>query len=387
MTKKTRILVTGIIVAIAVAFMPMLGDEVSAATKKPAKPKIISATTSYNTATIKWGKAKGAKKYQVSIQSAKKKWVKYKTVKKNAKNKKKYTKKNKYRVKAKGKKYIVYQYTYTYTKKKNITARTFKFTGLKYNTTYTFAVRSVNGNKYSAWSTVKRVTKVYPTEPIDDSLITKPGTVVPVTIGGTENTLIIGKETTYNIPNTTGLNTELNSINITPTSVEAQDWGVLNVVGTINGIPNSDYAEAKTDWACNRELRAPQNQKTTKYGYTIENGWSNQYFVSVTDPHTKVYWTLDGTEPIPGQENLTVAGSDYPLGTLKRGRIYWPEPETIKIRGTVNNGETGCIFEETMANYINACVWIKAYHNNNLVGVYYFETADEQFWPYGDELW
>lgn len=176
-------------------------------------------------------------------------------------------------------------------------------------------------------------------------------------------------------------------MNITPTSVKNHGGEGVEVEGTINGIPNSDYSESKTAWSCDRILRAPCEQASTKYGYNIQCVWSNQYDVSVTNPNTKAYWTLDGTEPVPGQEDLTVAGSEYPLGTLKRGRIYWPEPETIKLRGTVSNGETGRIFEETKANYINACVWIKVYHNNTLVGIYYLETADEQFWPYGNELW
>ena len=115
MNMMKKIVGITIVIVFTITFMPLIDGNAFAAAKEPAVPKITSATVSKNTVTIKWSKARDAKTYQVGFQSAKKKWVKIKTVTKSSKNKKKYTVKNKYKVKASGKKYLVYQYKFTYT--------------------------------------------------------------------------------------------------------------------------------------------------------------------------------------------------------------------------------------------------------------------------------
>ena len=148
------------VAAIAVTFSPVVNGQAFAAAKKPAIPKSVTAkehtdsTDAEKLIDVKWKKAKNAKKYQVAMRSAKKKWIKDKTVKKTKANKKKYTKKNKYKVVAKGKKYIVYKYAYKFSILQETTGRfvrvnqTPTWDDLKPNTKYTFAVRSVNGKKY-----------------------------------------------------------------------------------------------------------------------------------------------------------------------------------------------------------------------------------------------
>ena len=133
----------------------------AASKKAPAKPVITSAVADGVNITISWKKAKRAKKYEIQQMSTDREWVKYKTVKKTKKNKKKYTKPDKYRVVAKGKKYIVYKYDFaaedvTITSKRNVT-----FNKLKSNTAYTFRIRSLNGKKHSKWRTVTTRTGVY----------------------------------------------------------------------------------------------------------------------------------------------------------------------------------------------------------------------------------
>ena len=150
--------------ALVFTCMPLANGRVyAAAKKKPAVPVITYAKDladyeSFTLIKVKWKKAKNAKKYQVAVRSAKKKWVKVKTVKKSKANKRKYTKKNKYKVVAKGKKYKVYKYQYKYlilgeTKGKSIQINDNDLWSFDRNTTYIIAVRSVNGKKHSKWKT------------------------------------------------------------------------------------------------------------------------------------------------------------------------------------------------------------------------------------------
>lgn len=162
-------------IMVAFTFMPSAAQ---AAAKKPARVKTIKiaqSTVGKNTVSVllRWNKAKNAKKYQVYRLSQKKTWNKYKVVKKAAKNKKKFTKKNLYKVKARKGKYQVYKYAkkwqlakvvgnkknYTYkynTGRKNITQVSKKpiatVSKLKFGKTYRFKVRAVNGKKKSAFS-------------------------------------------------------------------------------------------------------------------------------------------------------------------------------------------------------------------------------------------
>lgn len=135
------------------SFLPAAG--VNAAAKAPAAPKITSAKVKDTSVNLSWSKAARAKKYDVALRSGKKSWGYWKKVKKTTANKKKYTKKNVYKVTKSGKHYKVYRYQYKYTVKKTTTARKWIFKG-KYNTTYYFAVRGKN-SKTGKWSGVKTV--------------------------------------------------------------------------------------------------------------------------------------------------------------------------------------------------------------------------------------
>ena len=55
-------------------------------------PKTVN-TDEYKAVLVKWKKVKNARMYQTVVRSTGKEWIKVKTVKKTAKNKKKYTKK------------------------------------------------------------------------------------------------------------------------------------------------------------------------------------------------------------------------------------------------------------------------------------------------------
>ena len=89
---------TAIIVAIMVAFMPMVAEAAS----KPAKVKSVKVTKKTQTSvTLKWKKAKRAKKYQVFVKSSKK-YKKVKTLKKTKVTIKKLKAGKTYRFKVRG---------------------------------------------------------------------------------------------------------------------------------------------------------------------------------------------------------------------------------------------------------------------------------------------
>jgi hypothetical protein len=119
----SKVLAIALMVACAVAFMPLLNGQAFAAAKKPAKVKGVKAAQVTDTMNVKvtWKKAKNAKKYQVKVGSK----------------------------------------TYT-TKKKTYTVKNLA------EGTYKVKVRGVNGKKKGKWSATKtvEVKQVTPPQPI-----------------------------------------------------------------------------------------------------------------------------------------------------------------------------------------------------------------------------
>ena len=156
-------------IMIVFAFMPILGQDAYAAAKKPGTPKITSAQVNANTVSLKWSKAKNAKKYKVFVQTGADGWKYWKSVKATKQNKKKYSDKLKYKLKKSGKKYKVYKKKNPYKLVKTTTARKYSYKG-KYSTTYRFVVRAVNGKKAGNYSAAKAVkTGAKPKAPADAS--------------------------------------------------------------------------------------------------------------------------------------------------------------------------------------------------------------------------
>ena len=157
MTKSFSRRVISIFVSIMLVFavMPILGQDAYAASKKPGTPKITSAQVSADTVSLKWSKAKNAKKYKVFVQTGADGWKYWKSVKATKKNKKKYSDKLKYKLKKSGKKYKVYKKINPYKLVKTTTARKYTYTG-KYSTTYRFVLQAVNGKKMGAYSAAKK---------------------------------------------------------------------------------------------------------------------------------------------------------------------------------------------------------------------------------------
>ena len=160
-----RIIAVVLSFMVLAAFTQFTGPDIKAASKTPGKPS-ISVSVSQNTATIRWGKVKNAKKYQVYRISGTT-WVYSKTIKKS--KAKKYSNTSKYLLKKKGKKkYKVYVKSPNYVSIATTTSCSHTFKG-SYSTSYTFAVRAYNGKKagkYSAAKTIKTGKK--PAPPSDD---------------------------------------------------------------------------------------------------------------------------------------------------------------------------------------------------------------------------
>ena len=157
--KKIVVAITAL--ALAFTVMPAAGAaDTYAATKvkTPSAPTITSGKAEGAKITIKWKSAKNAKKYQVALRTSYMGWKYLKKVKKTKANKAKYNKAKLYKtVAGKGKnknKYYVYKYQRIYkykTLKSATTSKSYTYSAPKRNSTYTLAVRSLNGKKHSGW--------------------------------------------------------------------------------------------------------------------------------------------------------------------------------------------------------------------------------------------
>ena len=120
-TKEKRLLRSAALFLIALAMVlstaVFFTDDVSAASKKPSKVKVISMTKLNQMITVNWKKTKKAKTYQIYVKAGKKKWKKVATVKDNGKAR-----------------------------------QTYNITRLNWNTTYKVRMRAVNGKKKGKWS-------------------------------------------------------------------------------------------------------------------------------------------------------------------------------------------------------------------------------------------
>lgn len=148
------------------------------AASKPATPTNVKGKGAYESVNISWKKAKNAKTYTIRRYTGKA-W-KYKgTVKKTSTNKKKYTKKNVYKVIASGKNYKVYRYISTYKVMKSGIKKTSVKLSCPAGTQY-FSVRSDNGTRHSSYSKNVKVVSFKPSDPVPcvGKVYTGTGTII-----------------------------------------------------------------------------------------------------------------------------------------------------------------------------------------------------------------
>ncbi len=357
--RRKLTVISALLLAIMLSFS-MIQPAFAASSRKPAAPKITSATVSGNSITITWKKAKNAKRYEIAKQVNKRSWVKFKTVKKTKKNRMKYTKANKYKVKAKGKKYIVYKYDYSYSTLKKVSGKTRHVTlnDLDRNTNYTFAVRSINGKKHSAWKTVTKKTG---------------GLSERMIIDGRSIVVTQGQKVTLPAPKFKGVFESINkqlqkkSFDIIPGNNGYDDiyfddeegWVIINgkdPSGYFAGY--SYYPDIYFDWYRQKYIT---REDWNKYGY-ISYGGSvdnlakpSELNIHINASDMKAVWTLDGTEPQYNQADKVINASQYPFGTWKNGA-------TIRIHGSTTES---CNVPE--AKGMADALWIKLYYKDTVI--------------------
>ena len=352
---KKRAVIAVLIMTVCFSFCAV--EPVSAASaKKPAAPKIISASVKGTSVTLRWKKARNAVKYQVAVRSSRKGWVKYKTVSRTKKNKKRYTKANKYKVKAKGRKYTVYKYAYKYTVKKTVSKKKAKLTGLKSNTEYTFAVRSVNGKRYSAWKTISRKTGAH------SEWIKLNGQSIKVT----EGQLI-----TLPLPVLDGISIDKKSIDIIPEKDDYYDFQNDDHI-RVPGKDKYGFSAHYVYYPGIRFLfvrRLYSREGMVKYGQfsygSSSIGGPVRFHIRINNDDVKAVWTLDGTEPQLGQEDKLVEASEYPFGKL-------PNDSPIMIRNSwEGNGDKYVSVggKGTIGN-VSVAIWGKLYYKDTLIEEY-----------------
>ena len=395
MKQIKRVLCITIMMALVFTCMPLANGRVYAASKKkPAAPVITYAKDladyeSFTLIKVKWKKAKNAKKYQVAVRSAKKKWVKVKTVKKSKANKRKYTKKNKYKVVAKGKKYKVYKYQYKYlilgeTKGKSIQINDNDLWSFDRNTTYIIAVRSVNGKKHSKWKTAIVKTGH---DGEAQKVLTKDGEKTTVSFNGKSLTITVGKECAFPVPQTkTGL-VEAKGVTFTPKKIYYDYW--YNKDGSVNSATVGVTGKKSDGFDAYWEINVDYG-KAINVSYTIEHPTFNsdkskfhfkdEYFnsgdvrtfrgmtkVVSEDPDVRIFWTLDGTCP-PNMKNTqipkTIKASEYPFGKVCINRK--PYSGDLTVRGISTQGSDSYMWPSYITDYCKSCEWIRVYNGSQL---------------------
>ena len=405
MKKIKQLICIGVMMALIFTCMPLANGRVYAASKKPAAPVITYAEASGDNETnvgvdIRWKKAKKAKKYQIAIRSATKEWVKVKTVKKTAKNKRKYTKKNKYMVVARGKKYKVYKYQYTYlilreTKGSSIRIRNTDRFEFGFNTTYVVAVRSVNGKKRSNWRTA--VVKTGQDSGV--GTLTRDGEKTTVSFNGQSLTITVGKECTFPVPQIDTAPVEAESVTFTPKEIDYwYDDAAADV--RVTG-KTSDGFDAfwiiYVDW----------DGRTLRVGYTIEHPTFNKdeskfHFeneiakgygdlsqprgrtkIVSDDPNVMIIWTIDGTCPpqfdsIPAKVPKTIKASEYPFGKV----VVFNSPYNgnLQVRGKSTYGNDTYMWPSEHTRHFKRCEWIRAFKGYGMHAQLVYEDFKYGLW-------
>ncbi len=393
MKRLKRVITAFVMLAVVFSFMPVIDGQVYAASKaasrkKPAAPKITYAkevsvpTDETKVVLVKWTRVKGVKKYQVGARSPQKVWYKVKTVKKTAKNKKKYTRKNKFRVVAKGKKYKVYRYGYKYTKLDATKSCQYRFTeaynwgDIGANSTYLFAVRSMKGKKYSKWKTVAVTTGAGANE---EKTLTSPGQSISTTMDGKKVTLTVGKNSTVPMPQPKKGSWEAKPLTIIPSKIE--DVLVRDETGNSETINIEGKAPDGREAYCRINIEGGVCDSIyytigggTNYGddktYTCEGlgygpGFCGKKY-TVLDPATSVVWTTDGAEPKLGQANKSINGNEYPFDQVTSNSSPYNGSVQVRGTGTYENGGTS-IWSELKRALFNKCEWVRIYKGTTIV--------------------
>lgn len=325
MTITKRLSIVIIAIAVTMAFMPMMSqNQIYAASKKPATVKITKVSVKGTTVTVKWKKAKRAKKYQVKAGT--------KIVKTTSK-----------------------------------TSAVFKV-----KKSCTVKVRGVNGEKKGSYSKSKKVTIKTPSKPKNPQ--SKEGKVHSETITIDKDfnfgSLVVGDTYMLKIKDVP------EPYKVKVTSIEDRG-GVCGtgVEGTTEHGGEFSYSYISKDAHGNTCEYYNFSDSTTLNDMALsmigkrdvpyscmpidaENGYTWE-MKSKAGSGVNFYWTLDGIEPQIGQKDR--------YGTTEYFH-NWDKPvENAKLAGTVTEGNTDRMGKEENDLKGKKFYWVKGYQGNNLV--------------------
>lgn len=392
-TATKNMIVVFMAVVMAMAFMPAINPTYAAT--KPAKVKITKVSVKGKTVTVKWKKAKGAKKYQVKagkkvVKTTKKTSAKFKVKKSctikvrgiNGRKKGSYSKSRKAKIKkskryhgktpakVEGLKVSVNHYTHTATVKwkkakyatkyqvlfrsgenehpdisKTTSATTYKQVLRTANDGYSYSVvvRGINGSKYGKWS--KSSGGIYVNEMTHEIN----GSTITAGKGGTVTLDLIGEVTftkTYDVEN------------------DGEDFSIYGI--TDNG-KYIEYCggESACSWGMGDAniytyedgLDSPDFNLSSRY-YNDDNG-SFSIKAEISDPNVKIAWTTAprGEKPSEPSLDMDEEYADYP--NMHRGTTNVPTNGVITYGGDMRPYKDYDIDEY---NY-----WVKVYKDDRVV--------------------
>ena len=320
MTITKRLSIVIIAIAVTMAFMPMMSqNQIYAASKKPATVKITKVSVKGTTVTVKWKKAKRAKKYQVKAGT--------KIVKTTSK-----------------------------------TSAVFKV-----KKSCTVKVRGVNGKKKGSYSKSKKVTIKTPSKPKNPQ--SKEGKVHSETITIDKDfnfgSLVVGDTYMLKIKDVP----EPYKVKVTDVDTRGGICG-MSVEGTTEhgGEFSYGYCAKNVDGNSGEEyefsdsvtLNDMWSEKDVPYSCVPIDGAGLQWELkSKAGSGVTFYWTLDGTEPRIGQKDR--------YGTTEYFHKEYEPVENVKLAGTVTEGNTDIMGKEANDRKGKMFYWVKGYKDGKVV--------------------
>ena len=245
--------------------------------------------------------------------------------------------------------------------------------------TYIFAVRSVNGKKYSAWKTV--AVKTGP-GPYEQKVLTSAGQSAKMNLGKTSVTFTIGKQCTVPMPTPKKGTLAAKPLSVIPAKIQydlVRDKAGNSEEVVIEGKMSdgrSVYCRLSTDLGYYDNINysiGTGASYSTGGKYTCEGlGYGPGYYgkkYTIQDPNTSVVWTTDGTEPLLGQADKSINGSEYPFSPVTSNSN--PYNGSVQVRGG-GDGSNSSIWGELKRALFNKCEWVRVYDKNNIVGESFF---------------
>ena len=247
--------------------------------------------------------------------------------------------------------------------------------------TYIFAVRSVNGKKYSAWKTV--AVKTGP-GPYEEKVLTSAGQSVKINLDKTSVTFTVGKQCTVPMPKPKKGTLAAKPLSVIPAKIQynlvrdkAGNSEEVVIEGKLSD-GRSVYCRLSTElgyynninYSIGAGTSSSSGGKFICEGLGYGPGYYGKQYV-IKDPNTSVVWATDGTEPKLGQANKSINGSEYPFGPVTSNQAPYNGSVQVRGSGDSENGST-TIWGGLKKALFNKCEWVRVYDKNTIVGESFF---------------